>query len=170
MPTTLPFTGAQTPTGSEAGNGPANLYAYAMATEDQHVLKATSVSDRDTRFASVTKGTLVSCPELGILWQKITSPPTAASWRVLVEFGKPLIQRGVVTMPAVAANAGASAAVAFPVAFLTPPIVALTAGSDNGYGAASTSVVTTTGFTAKYWNPTSGVPTNPKVHWIAIEA
>jgi hypothetical protein len=164
------FTAARLPTLAEGGDGPAAFLAYATDTDDQHVLFATSVSDRDTKYANVRKGTLVSCAELGIVWQKITTPPTAASWRVLVEFGKPLIQRGVVTIPAVAANAGASAAVAFPVAFLTPPIVALTAGSDNGYGAASTSIVTTTGFTAKYWNPTSGVPTNPKVHWIAIEA
>lgn len=96
MPTTLPYTGAQTPTLSEAGSGPANLYAYALTTEDQHVLKATSVSDRDTKYANVAAGTLVSCAALGIVWQKVTSPPTAAEWRVLAEVGAP-VTSGVIS-------------------------------------------------------------------------
>lgn len=96
MPINTPFTAAPLPTSAEAGDGPANMLAYATATDDMHILKATSVSNRDTLYANVTAGTLVSCAALGTVWQKTTSPPTAAAWRTLSEIGTP-VTSGVVT-------------------------------------------------------------------------
>lgn len=87
MPTTLPFSGARIPNQNEAGDPSADFARFGGDIDDKMVLKATSQSDRDTKYASVTAGTLVSCAALKTVWMKTTTPPTAAAWATLAEIG-----------------------------------------------------------------------------------
>ena len=99
MTTPTPYTGAPVSTASESPDWPASLWAYANTLDDQHVLYATSQSNRDALYANVRAGSLVSCAlssTTGILWMKTTTPPTAASWVVLAE-RQAAVTTGVVT-------------------------------------------------------------------------
>lgn len=96
MPTPLTFSGAPIPNTGETNNVPAVLLAFGNAIDDKVVLKATSVSNRDTLYANAPAGTLVSCAALKTLWQKTTTPPTAAAWVTLAEQGT-AVTSGVLT-------------------------------------------------------------------------
>ena len=96
MTTPTPYTGAPVATSSESPDWPASLWAYANSLDDQHVLYATSQSNRDSLYANVRAGAVVSCAALGIVWQKTTTPPTAANWRIIAENG-PLVTSGILT-------------------------------------------------------------------------
>ena len=96
MTTPTPYTGAPVSTAGETPDWPASLWAYANTIDDQHILYATSQANRDALYANVRAGAIVSCAALGIVWQKTTTPPTAAAWRVLSEVGTPATS-GVVT-------------------------------------------------------------------------
>ena len=96
MTTPLTFSGAPVPTASESPDWPASLLAFGTALDDMHVLRATSQANRDSLYANVTAGTLVSCAALQKVWMKTTTPPTAAAWITLAEVGTP-VTSGVVT-------------------------------------------------------------------------
>lgn len=96
MPTNGTFSGAPIPNRGEAGDGPANFAAYDAIVGSRLVLPATSQSNRDTLYANLPAGALVSCAALGIVWQKTTTPPTAATWKVIAENG-PVVTTGIVT-------------------------------------------------------------------------
>ena len=96
MTTPLTFSGAPVPTASESPDWPASLLAFGNTIDDMLVLRATSQANRDTLFANVDAGTLVSCASLGKVWMKTTTPPTAAAWITIVEIGTPATS-GVVT-------------------------------------------------------------------------
>lgn len=99
MPTTLTFSAARLPTTTEADTVPADLLRFGTDIDQMLVLKAASQADRDARLAGVNAGTLVSCAPLGILWQKTSTPPTAAAWRVLNQNADP-VTSGVATYEA----------------------------------------------------------------------
>lgn len=87
MPSYLTYSQAPIPTGPEALAGPANLLAMGNTLDTLVVLKAASQANRDTLYANVPAGTLVSCASLKTVWMKTTTPPTAAAWVVLSEIG-----------------------------------------------------------------------------------
>ena len=96
MTTPTPYTGAPVSTASESPDWPASLWAYANTIDDQHVLYATSQANRDALYANVRAGAIVSCAALGIVWQKKTTPPTAAAWITLAEVGT-VATSGIIT-------------------------------------------------------------------------
>ena len=96
MTTPTPYTGAPVATSGESPDWPASLWAYANTLDDQHVLYATSQSNRDSLYANVRAGSLVSCAALQKVWMKTTTPPTAAAWITLAEVGTP-VTTGVIT-------------------------------------------------------------------------
>ena len=96
MTTPLTFSGAPVPTASELPDWPASLLAFGNGLDQLVVLKATSQSNRDTLYANVNAGTLVSCAALQTVWMKVTTPPTAAAWITLAELGTE-VTSGVIT-------------------------------------------------------------------------
>lgn len=92
MPDASTYSGIPVPTGPEAGDVPGSLSALRAALDPQVVLKATSVSDRDTRLSGIPAGTLVSCEALGTLWQK----KATSGFRTLAEVGT-VVTTGVVS-------------------------------------------------------------------------
>lgn len=99
MPQNLTYSGARIPTTTEADTVPADLLRFGTDIDQMLVLKATSQADRDAKYANVNAGTLVSCAALGIVWQKISTPPTSPSWRVLNQNADP-VTSGVATYSA----------------------------------------------------------------------
>jgi hypothetical protein len=95
MPGTLTYSGAEYPLVGEANDPPADFLRFGDDIDTLLVLKATNQLDRDTRFANVDAGTLVSCAAAQTIWMKLTTPPTAASW--LVVYQKTEVTTGVVT-------------------------------------------------------------------------
>ena len=95
MPDASTYSGIPVPTGPEAGDVPGSLSALRAALDPQVVLKATSVSDRDTRLSGIPAGTLVSCEALGTLWQK----KATSGFRTLAEVGT-TVTTGVVAAAA----------------------------------------------------------------------
>lgn len=94
MPTNSTYAAIPIPTGTETSWGPTPFAALVAAIDTAVVLKATSQSDRDTRFAGVDNGTLVSCAALNILWQRDSA--TSGGWNVLAETGVP-VTTGAIT-------------------------------------------------------------------------
>ena len=87
MTTPLTYSGAPVPTSGETPDFPADLLAFGNGLDQLVVLKATSQSNRDSLYANVSAGTLVSCASLQKVWMKTTTPPTAAAWITLAEVG-----------------------------------------------------------------------------------
>lgn len=84
MPTQMPYTGAPIPTLNDGDNVPAAMQAYAEATESMHVLYATDKVDRDTRYADVPPGTIVSATTTQHVWQK--RPGATPTWWTVAEY------------------------------------------------------------------------------------
>lgn len=96
MTTSLTYSGATLPTSGESPDFPAAMLAFGNGLDQLVVLKATSQSNRDTLYANVNAGTLVSCASLQKVWMKTTTPPTAAAWITLAELGT-VATSGVIT-------------------------------------------------------------------------
>ncbi len=96
MPGTLTYSGARYPLTTEADTVPADLLRFGTDIDQLLVLKAASIADRNANFANVASGTLVSCAALGVVWQKVTDPPAAASWLALAQ-KSPLTTSGIAT-------------------------------------------------------------------------
>lgn len=87
MPVNGTYSGAPMPADGESPYLPSIFAAYDAVVGQQGNLVATSQSDRDTRYANVKAGTVVTCPSLQKAWMKLTTPPTAASWMTAIEVG-----------------------------------------------------------------------------------
>lgn len=97
------------------------------------------------------------------VWARYMTGGTWGSWLVVA----PRRASGQVSVTPPAANTGQSVAVTFPAGrFTATPRVFVNAQS-NGYGCGSAGAVTSSGFTARYYNPTATVPTSPTLEWIA---
>lgn len=95
MTDTLAYSGAEIPTDGDANNPPAHFLAFGTDIDHLLVLKADSTADRNSRYAGVPQGTVVSCAAENTVWMKLTTPPTAASWMVLAQDTE--VTSGVVT-------------------------------------------------------------------------
>lgn len=63
-----------------AADGPAAFQQFAQSVEKGLYGTATDEADRDTRYADIPVGGLVSCPNLLALWQR-----TATGWHTVTE-------------------------------------------------------------------------------------
>lgn len=91
MPTNSTYAAIPIPTGTETSWGPTPFAALVAAIDTAVVLKATSQSDRDTRFAGVDSGTIVSCAALQTIWQKVSG-----GWVTLANIG-PIVTSGIIS-------------------------------------------------------------------------
>lgn len=93
MPANLTFSAARIPLSTEADNVPSDLLRFGTDIDELLVLKATSVADRDAKYATVDAGTLVTCANLGIVWQK-KADGTTGGWRAFGQIS-PMVTSGV---------------------------------------------------------------------------
>jgi len=102
MPDISTYSGIPVPTDGETNDLAGILAAFRSTMDPQLVLKATSVSNRDTLYGGTTGatavplGSLVSCAALKTVWMKTSAPPSAATWATIAEVGTP-VTTGVVT-------------------------------------------------------------------------
>lgn len=106
-----------------------------------------------------------SSSSTGARWVRFLAGGVWGSWRQDVPAAQASGSVAVASPPG--QNAGAGVAVTFPVGlFATAPHVSVTPTS-NGYPFGSASAVTTSGFTARIYNPTTTTLSGVTLEWIA---
>lgn len=163
MPTNGTFSGAPIPNIGEANNASSFMAAYDAVVGGMLVYPVANQSDRDTKYANLKAGRLVTCPSLHKAWLKTSDPPAAPTWDLAWEYGTP-VTTGVLTPgPNFSVNAqwgqrvNGNLLVAGALSYTGSTITGAPVGGPNPGNVGDTTVCTL----QSGWKPPAGLPTWP---------